>query len=72
MRVVLSCFGGIVQNLCLILSPTEADTWELHKGMRVSLRTILKQRAIELDCPVVAIYNMTSLIEAWKVRSVDW
>lgn len=71
-RVVLVMYRQVLQNYALILSDEEADAWERHQVVRRKIRKQLKQRAIELGIPIVCVYRLSALIEAWKVRAVDW
>jgi len=72
MRLVLAVVDGLPLNYCVILSPVEAVLWEENGRARHKLRRLIKRRASQLMCPVVSVYRMDSLIESWKVKSVDW
>lgn len=72
MRLVYVVLDQIPANYVLVLSNEEADLWEADSRFRFRLRRALKRRAIQVSCPVISIYRMTTLLECWKIRSVDW
>lgn len=72
MRMVYVVLDEIPVNYILVLTHQEADAWDKYPGVRRKLRRALKRRALEVSCPVVSVYRMESLIECWKIRSVDW